>query len=147
MVDKNYIKELRELTRLIARSMGLLDKSEASCCGVTLGQCHAITEIGRAQEITLNELSDILGLDNSTMSRTINNLVDQQIVTREIDSQDRRYIKLRLTDKGLAIYETIEKNMDMYYMAILNDIPKEKQAQLIESLTLLAEAIKNNKCC
>lgn len=147
-MDKiQYIKELRELTRLLERNMGVLDKSEASCCGTTIGQCHAITEIGSAHGLTLNQLADILKLDNSTMSRTINNLVDQELVTRETDLEDRRYIKLKLTYKGEAIYETIERNMYMYYSAILKDIPKEKHAQLIESLTLLVKAIRNNKCC
>lgn len=142
-----YAKELRELTRLMIRNMSFLDKSEASCCGTTIAQCHAITEIGRVKEISLNELADILKLDNSTMSRTINNLVDQQLVIRETDPQDRRYIKMRLTDKGWGIYESIEKNMDMYFRSLLRDIPEEKHKQVLESLVLLVEAMKNNKCC
>lgn len=147
MDKKDYISELRELTRQLIRNMSFMDKTEASCCGTTIGQCYAITEVGRVQEISLNELASSLNLDNSTMSRTINNLVDQQLVIREIDAEDRRYVKMKLTEKGLGIYNTIEKNMDMYYMALLMDIPEEKHAQMVESLTLLLEAMKNNKCC
>jgi DNA-binding MarR family transcriptional regulator len=147
-MEKNEcVKELRELVRLLARNIGVLDKGEASCCGTTIGQCHAITEIGRAHGLTLNELSDILKLDNSTISRTINNLVDQKLVTRETDPEDRRYVKLKLTDKGISVYETIENSMDLYYRAILKDIPEEKHSQVIESLTLLIKATNNNKCC
>ncbi|MDF2892187.1 MAG: transcriptional regulator, MarR family [Clostridia bacterium] len=147
-MDKNkYVYELRDLTRLLVRNLGILDKSEASCCGTTIGQCHAIIEIGTAQEISLNELADILKLDNSTISRTVNNLVDQQLVVREIDPQDRRYIKMKLTDRGWTVYESIEKNMNMYYACLLKDIPEEKHAQVIESLALVVEAMKNNKCC
>jgi DNA-binding MarR family transcriptional regulator len=147
-MDKNkYVYELRELTRLLVRNLGILDKSEASCCGTTIGQCQAVTEIGAAQEISLNELADILKLDNSTMSRTVNNLVDQQLVVREIDPQDRRYIKMKLTDRGWTVYESIEKNMNRYYGCLLKDIPEEKHAQVIESIALVVEAMKNNKCC
>ncbi|MFZ5351459.1 MAG: MarR family winged helix-turn-helix transcriptional regulator [Bacillota bacterium] len=147
MKKKNNVSILRELTRVLVRNMGFLDKSEAVCCGTTLAQCNVIVEIGRAHEITLNEVADLLKLDNSTISRTINNLADQQLVERETDLEDRRYIKLRLTDKGRHIFETTEKNMNAYYEAILRDIPEEKHEQVIESLMLLVEAVKNNKCC
>ncbi|MDF2591453.1 MAG: transcriptional regulator, MarR family [Clostridia bacterium] len=147
MDEIKNVNELRELTRLLVRNLGFLDKSEASCCGTTIGQCHSIIEIGAAQEISLNELADILKLDNSTLSRSVNNLVEQQLVIREIDSRDRRYIKLKLTGKGWIVYKSIEKNMDIYFASLLRDIPKEKHDQIIESLMLLVKAMKNNKCC
>jgi DNA-binding MarR family transcriptional regulator len=147
MDENKYVNELREFARLLARNLGFLDKSEASCCGTTIGQCHSIIEIGAAQEISLNELAEILNLDNSTISRTVNNLVDQHLVIREINPQDRRYIKLKLTDRGWAVYESIEKNMNMYFGSILKDIHEEKHEQIIESLMLLVKAMNNKKCC
>lgn len=147
-MDKDkHVNELRELTRLLVRNLGFLDKSEASCCGTTIGQCHSIIEIGAAQEIALNELADILKLDNSTLSRSVNNLVEQQLVIREVDPNDRRYIKMKLTGKGWIVYKSIEKNMDIYFASLLRDIPEEKHNQIIESLMLLVKAMKNNKCC
>lgn len=147
MDENKYVIKLRELTRLLVRNVGFLDKSEASCCGTTIAQCHAIIEIGEAQEISLNELADILKLDNSTMSRTVNNLVDQQLVVREIDPLDRRFIKMKLTDKGWTVYGGIEINLNIYFGKLLKDIPEEKHEQIIESLMLLVNAMKNNKCC
>jgi DNA-binding MarR family transcriptional regulator len=147
-MDKSkYVNELREFTRLLVRNLGILDKSEAACCGTTIGQCNSIIQIGAAKEISLNELADILKLDNSTISRTINNLVDQQLVVRETDSQDRRYIKMKLTNRGWEVYESIEKNMNQYYRDLLKDIPEEKHEQVIESLKLLVKAMNENKCC
>lgn len=40
-------KDLRELIRILVRDLGILEKSDGSCCGVTITQCHAIVEIGR----------------------------------------------------------------------------------------------------
>ena len=81
---------LRELLRILVRSLGILEKNDVSCYGVTLAQCHTIVEIGRAQKISLIDLADLLGLDKSTMSRTINNLVNLNLVKRETDSDNRR---------------------------------------------------------
>jgi DNA-binding MarR family transcriptional regulator len=141
------VNTLRELLRLLIRNLGILEKDEASCCGVTIGQCHTIVEIGRAKKTSLNDLAQILSLDKSTMSRNINNLVNQGLVERKPDESDRRYIKLQLTDSGKEIFKTIEEGMNNYYENVLKSIPNSKRGQVIESLNLLLEAVKQNKCC
>jgi len=144
---KNESHYLRELIRILVRNLGILEKSDASCCGTSIAQCHAVVEIGRAKEISLNELSDLLGVDKSTMSRTINNLTEANLSVREMHLEDRRYIKIKLTDSGEKVYKSIEDSMETYYKSIFSSIPEEKREQVLESLKLLTEAVKNNKCC
>lgn len=143
----NESKELRELIRVLERKLGILEKSEVSCCGVTFAQCHAIVEIGRAESISLNELAEMLNLDSSTMSRTVNNLVNDDLAERELDTKDRRYVTIKLTGKGLKIFENIEENMGIYFQKITQSIPENKVKQVIESLELLLDAIKKSNCC
>lgn len=143
-MDSHY---LRELVRVLVKNLGILEKSEASCCGTTVGQCHAIVEIGRVNEISLNELSEILVLDKSTMSRTINNLVEAGLVVRDTHEEDRRYVTIQLTDEGKMVYKSIENTMEDYFSRILLGIPEEKRSQVIESLSLLVDSVKVNKCC
>jgi len=138
---------LHELIRVLVRNLGILEKSDASCCGVTISQCHAIVEIGRSGEVSLSELAELLALDKSTMSRTINNLVEDGLVIRELDPEDRRYVKIKLTDKGIKIFKDIEESMDRYYKSIFNSVPEEKREQVLDSLKLLIEAVNKNKCC
>ncbi len=146
-MENQASKYLRELIRVLVRNLGILEKSDASCCGVTISQCHAIVEIGRSGEVSLNELAELLALDKSTMSRTINNLVEDGLVIRELDPEDRRYVKIKLTDKGIKIFKNIEESMDRYYKAIFNSVPEEKREQVLDSLKLLIEAVNKNKCC
>jgi len=138
---------LHELIRVLVRNLGILEKNDANCCGVTISQCHAIVEIGRSGEVSLSELAELLALDKSTMSRTINNLVEDGLVIRELDPEDRRYVKIKLTDKGIKIFKNIEESMDRYYKAIFNSVPEEKREQVLDSLKLLIEAVNKNKCC
>lgn len=135
---------LREMLRILVRNLGILDKSDASCCGVSMTQCHAIVEIGRAKKISLIDLSDLLELEKSTMSRTINNLVDDGYVTREVDSSNRRYVSIQLTDKGLEVFQSIEDSMHQYYGNIFQSIPEDKRNQVLESLEILVKSIKEN---
>ncbi|MCG0274896.1 MAG: MarR family transcriptional regulator [Thermosediminibacteraceae bacterium] len=138
---------LRELIRILMRNLGVLEKSEASCCGTTLSQCHTIVEIGRAGEISLNELAELLNLDSSTISRSVNNLVKQGLVVRETDPEDRRYVRIKLTKEGYEVYKAVESSMENYFERILTSIPEEKRDKVLESLQLLIDAIRKNKCC
>lgn len=146
-MEKKESNCLRELIRILVRDLGILEKSDSNCHGVTMSQCHAIVEIGRANEISLNELAKILNLDKSTMSRTINKLVDDDLVVRESHPEDRRYIVIKLTDKGTSVFKTIEESMNNYYKKIFVSIPQDKREQVLDSLKILIDVIHGNKCC
>jgi DNA-binding MarR family transcriptional regulator len=140
-------KQLREMVRILERKLGILQESGFSCCGVTMSQCHALVEIGRAKSISLNELAELLNLENSTMSRTVNNLVTNELAKRDIDPQDRRYVTISLTDSGNKVYEGIEEEMNLYFKGIYETIPENKKQQVLESIQVLIEAIHKSECC
>ena len=144
-MDRKGTQNLRELLRLLVRNLGILEKEEASCCGATVAQCHTLVEIGRSGEISLNGLAELLDLDKSTMSRTINNLVEAGQVIRELHSEDRRFVSIKLTEEGSKAFQSIEAAMNRYYEILFQAIPEEKREQVIESLMLITEAAKENK--
>ncbi len=138
--------ELRELIRQLERKLGILQESQQSCCGcISMAQCHALVEIGRAEKISLNDLSDKLNLDSSTMSRTVNKLVANDLVKRNIDPADRRYITISLTPKGESHFHSIESDRNSHFQKIYESIPVSKQKQVLESLQLLNEALTKNQ--
>lgn len=140
-------QRLRETTRLLIRKLGVLERSEAICCGITLTQCHAIVETGRKKQISVNELAELLNLDKSTISRTVEQLVTHDMIVREPDPNDRRYVTLQLTSKGEQLFGDIEKRMQAYFTEILELIPEEKREQVIDSLQIFSEALHNKRCC
>lgn len=135
---------LRELIRVLERKLGVLGDNQVPCCNITMAQCHALVEIGRAEKISLNKLASLLHLENSTMSRTVNNLVKNNLVKRETDEKDRRYITISLTESGKIAFENIENNMNEFFNTIYSSIPADKRQQVLESLQILSEAINTN---
>ena len=131
---------LRGLVAQLERKTGALNDSQMSCCNITMAQCHALVEIGRAKDISLVELSEKLGLENSTLSRTVNHLVNAEMVNREIDPMNRRYISISLTQDGQQVFDSINTCMNLYFKQILRKIPEEKQTDVLESLQILLDA-------
>ncbi len=144
MISSNV---LRDLIRVLGKNMGGLEKYQFTCCGITIGQCYAILEIGLAKEISLIELATFLNLDKSTMSRTVNSLVNRRLVERLIDPDNRRYVKIRLTEEGKDAFASINTIFDSYLKGVFESIPENKRTQVMESLEILIEALKDKKCC
>lgn len=147
MNDTLQIKSLRHDMRLLARKMELMTKGEASCCGITLTQCHLLTEIGWAGAASLNTLSDRLGVDKSTMSRNIDILVNSNLVSRTTDPDNRRAVTITLTDEGTKLFTQVEANMTQFYETFYNALPAGKRSQVLESLELLLAAIPAGRWC
>jgi DNA-binding MarR family transcriptional regulator len=80
------------------------------------------------------------------MSRTVNNLVVQGFVTRELEPEDRRYVRIELTEAGRKVFSSIESRMSDYFQGVYNNIPETKRAQVLESLGILLRAM-TDKCC
>lgn len=147
MNDLSQIQTLRHDMRLLARKMELMTKGEASCCGITLTQCHLLTEIGWAGTASLNTLSDRLGVDKSTMSRNIDILVTGSLVSRTADPDNRRAVTIALTDQGRQLFQQIEASMTQFYETLLHALPADKRSQVLESLELLLAAIPAGRWC
>lgn len=139
--------ELREQARMLVRKLGLIERAGVECCGVTLPQCHAVVEIGRQGSLSLNSLAELLGLDKSTVSKTVDKLVAGGLLVRDADPEDRRYVVLTLTEQGAVFYHSIEARMEGYFSLALQAIPEDKRAQVLESLALLAKALPGSACC
>lgn len=147
MTDTAQIKTLRHDMRLLARKMERITKGEASCCGITLTQCHLLTEIGWAGTASLNALSERLGVDKSTMSRNIDILVNSNLVSRAADPGNRRAVTITLTDEGRQLFGQIEASMTQFYETLYSALPADKRSQVLESLELLLAAIPSGRWC
>jgi len=145
--DLNTAGIFREVVKTCVRKVGLLQKADAACCGITVAQCHTLVEIGKTHSLSLNELSELLTLDKSTMSRTVENLVNAGLVERQTDKEDRRYTKITLSEKGTEMVKAINNNMEEYFERVLHSIPEAKKEIVIEALPYLLMAVRDTDMC
>ena len=147
------IQEFRGILRQLESEIERNLSEETQCCGVTLPQCHLLIETGSRASASLGELADALELDKSTLSRTVESLVQRGYVKRDEDMTNRRKVSITLTAEGAAKANTINTNCDTFYQEIFSYIPAEKHEQIMESLSLLAGALKKGRkkqegtCC
>jgi DNA-binding MarR family transcriptional regulator len=140
MKDTN-VQLLKEKFRQLERSLTRELLNQTECCGLTIPQRHVLLEVGRRKEVTLVDLSAALGLDTSTLSRTVNSVVTSGLVSRILNPKDRRYVLISLTKRGKAIFATIERSSDDFYRRVFRSLPEKKERQVVESLVLLVDEL------
>ena len=86
-------------------------------------------------------------MDNSTLSRHIQGLVERNLVSRIQSPTDRRYVTITLTPEGEQYEDEIAKQMNIYIQEILSNVPEGKRGQVLESIDLILGAMKNSSCC
>lgn len=136
------VNEFGELLSVMIRSFAAFERSEIFCRGVTMSQCSTLLGIGKHGTMTMNALSEWMSLATSTMTRIVDNLVRDGYLERTQDPQDRRVVRVSLTEKGGQLYQAIKEIYHGYHRKIVECIPEEELHQVVESLTMLIEAIK-----
>lgn len=147
MNKSNNTKYLRELLRVLLKNISLIEKNKEFCCGVTYTQYCSIVEIEKSKEIFLKDLAEKLNLDKSTTSRAIDSLVKLDIVKLEIFPKNRKFVKIKLTEKGHSLFEKIDEGAEAYYKKIYEQIPEDKWLQVTESIEYVLDAMGKVKCC
>ena len=146
------VRQFRQALRILEREISLRLALEQSCCGVTLAQCHVLLELEMNNGSQLNELSARTGLDKSTLSRTVDSLVQAGFVDRTIPEHNRRSVQLTLTEKGRLETDSINAECDTYYGRVLESVPLGERSGIIESVMNVGRAFEKvrltqQKCC
>jgi len=126
IMKKEYIQQFREILRIFDQELFL--QNNASCCnGISLAQCHTLLEIEKNSEISVSDLAKNLLLDKSTVSRTVDGLVNINMVNRVIPKENRRLTQINLTSSGKQVCSDINYSSDTYVHKVLVDFTEEER--------------------
>jgi len=97
-----------------------------------------LLEIEKKEKISVTELADSLSLDKSTVSRTVDGLVNIGLVNRNIPSDNRRMAILSLTGTGNRTCTDINSLSDKYFadnLSVLSDREQKELLRLLKKFT------------
>ena len=88
------------LFAVVARHREARLESELKRIGLSLPRHRALGVIWALEPCTMSELAGYSAVDRTTMTRTVDHLVDGGLVERTTPREDRRQVVLTLTDEG-----------------------------------------------
>ena len=113
--------------------------------GLSLPQFHSLMTIAPRSPITQKELAAYTHLPKSTLSQSIEGLVQAEWVIRETNPDNRREVVLRLSDHGRQFVETIkrqESGMQQRLEQVLDQIDPVVFEQMLQTHAQIAEGLK-----
>ncbi len=134
---RRFRRGLRALERRVEQAL----EDQTSCCGVSAAQCHLVLEIAEAGPSSIGFFAERLELDLSTLSRTVESLVQAGLALRAADPGDRRRQLVALSAAGAERARAINQSCDAYYAALLAGLPAGLREAALEVVPLLANAM------
>jgi len=111
---------------------------------LTTSELHIIEAIGE-NEITMNKLSDKIGITMGTASVAVNKLTEKQFLERSRSNTDRRKVFVKLTQKGKVALNYHGNFHSTILERITDDIPKEKLDTFVEVFETIMENLDKVK--
>ncbi|HYG84676.1 MAG TPA: MarR family transcriptional regulator [Azospirillum sp.] len=107
---------------------------------ITPGQFGVLIMIHENEGLSQSDLGAAVGIDRSTMVAVIDRLESRGLVIRAPSPNDRRSYALKLSPQGEALLGELVPRIKAHDQAMMKDLSKQEQAQLIELLRRVAKA-------
>lgn len=143
------VDEVGFMIQKLVRAFQLFERDQIKTHGFTTSQCYTILELYKSGSLAMNELSERMNLNSSTMTRILDNLVRDNYISRDKDESDRRIVVVSLTDAGREAAKDLDIAVKEYYKKIIANIPEGQVEDVLKSVNILQNAFEkaNPNCC
>lgn len=114
--------DLRVLCTGVIRGYVSLATGTVGETGLTLPQWGVLERCARGQANTVTELTEIVPVDQASISRAADSLVRLGLLQRQRLSSDRRVVRLEATDKGQELVRQLTPEIAAIYAVLLEGI-------------------------
>jgi DNA-binding MarR family transcriptional regulator len=112
---------------------------------ITPSQMSALATIERHGPITLGELAAHERVQPPTMTRIVAGLLEQGLIAREADAEDRRVARVRLTVDGRRALERSRTRKTAYLAARLRGFDPDEMELLERALPLIERLVEEKR--
>lgn len=105
--------------------------------GLSMSQFGALFHLYRAGSCGVIEVGDHLGVTGGAASQMVDRLVNQGLVERGVDPQDRRAKRIELTAKGERLLIEGMRTRQQWVEAIADSLDQAEKETVVRALDLL----------
>jgi len=108
---------------------------------LSITQLHYLHAIKERTNITITELAELFGVQKSTVTVTVNKLLQSGFIEKLTSQDDLRVIYVSLTEQGKKIIELEDTGYRQFAASILAMLDKEEQATFTYLLNKVTNTI------
>ncbi len=107
--------------------------------GLSMSQMATLFQISRRGRLAVSDISDDLGVSNAAASQLLDRLVQQGLVLRSENPQDRREKMLVITDEGRHVLLETTRSRQAWLERLADTLTPEEKAKIVEALIILMD--------
>lgn len=143
-VSSVQVTRIREASRRLVRELGFI-KGTLAGTALPPSAVHALLEIGAGRALTSGELSEILALEKSSVSRMIRKLIEGGDVIERASKDDGRAKLLSLTRKGRRTLAAIDTFAQQQVISALAHLGADARHEVANGLATYACALQADR--
>jgi DNA-binding MarR family transcriptional regulator len=113
--------------------MNVIVRRVASNNDLSLSQYFALANIS-ISGISMTDLSTMVGVDNSTLTRNINILIKRELVIKEKSIKDKRGFIITLSPSGDMLMNNLENQIEAILETFIDSVDSGTRQNLIDIL-------------
>jgi DNA-binding MarR family transcriptional regulator len=139
------VEDIGELLQKAVRTFQIFERGQIKVHGFTSSQCYIVLEIYKHETLSINEISEKMHLEISTITRIMNNLVRDGLILRKKSSYDKRVVEAVLTESGKKAALKLQKSIANYYKNVISNLPRGHVREVMSAVELLVTALEKVK--
>ena len=119
------MKFIEHSLRYTWQSVSKMHNEEAKKYGGTLAHAQALLNLDPNQGIPSTSLGPKMGMESTSLSRTLKSMEQLNLINRVANPEDRRSVLIKLTEKGKDLRNLAKKNGLKFNKVVYENIGKE----------------------
>jgi len=143
------VTEVGEMIQNLVRTLRVFERNAITDEGFTISQSYILIYLLKSGSLSMNEISEKMNLDRSTITRILDNLIRDGYIEKNRSKNDGRVILASLTPQGKEKTEVLKQKVNQYYKEIIDAVPEGEVLEVVSSVNTLLEALKEVRpmCC
>lgn len=112
-------------TVIAAQMSAHLAKQYKAQFGISMPEWRVLLNVGYSDDTSVRDIEKRVNLEKSKVSRAASKLEAKGFVTKQVDDQDRRLIKLKITEQGAELLRQLIPIAQAYQAQLLKSLDEE----------------------
>jgi len=128
---KEYVDQVMALLPDLVKAFRTDEPQEILHMDISFPEICVLGQLSSNQEPTMSELGRSISMDLSTLTRTVDKLVEKEFVVRKPDPEDRRMVRVVITTEGRKIMSRFEEQRRKKIESLLRQMTSQERRDLL----------------
>jgi DNA-binding MarR family transcriptional regulator len=138
--------------RLVDQLQTVMDGAESAVAknaavreALSSQEIRVLRTVGRHEHCIMKKIAEGIRLSLSSVTGLIDRLVEKKLVCRDRSQEDRRVVKVELTDEGRELHTSVVESQVQFARGVLKTLSPAEQDELLSLFGKIADRIKAEK--